>query len=154
MTLPIDVEVYNLDNDITAPVSLPHTRQVVLEQPKRTGFMLVNPYNAYDPIPAAVTLTPAVDRWTETITQWTSEITSRLNSMTINTNQASGMGLGNSAGSKSVSTSSTSNYLVSSFTQALPFLRQIDVKFDVKGFGPKEELLSLTFDGIPLTPSA
>lgn len=37
----------------------------------------MNPYQAFDPLPAKGTLTPALDRWTETDTCWTSPVTRR-----------------------------------------------------------------------------
>jgi hypothetical protein len=139
LTLPIAASVANVPHDVAARTSLAFSLTPVLEQTMRTGSMKVNPYQAFDPIPAAVTLTPALDRWTEVRTTWASAITQRL-----------------TVGSGVVSSisQSTSDVLLSSSRRAIENLRTIDVHFSVSGFGPNEALQSLTFDGISVTPVA
>lgn len=139
LTLPITATVAAVPNDVTARTSLAFNLTAILEQPMRTGSMKVNPYLAFDPIPAAVTLTPAVDRWTALQTSWSSPVTERLT-----------VGSGNRA---SVS-QSTADVLLSSSRRAIETLRAIEVRFAVSGFGPNEALASLTFDGISVTPAA
>ncbi len=139
LTLPIGAAVSNAGASITAPVLLDYTLEVLVEQPYRTGAMKVNPYQAFDPIPAQVTLSPGVDFWTDTVTAWASAITQRFV-----------VGSGNAA---STSTT-TKTQLVNSSTQAAQYLRPLSVAFKLSGFGPGERLQSLTFDGIPVTPEA
>lgn len=137
LTLPVLGEADHAPGDISKPESLPFTLVPVLAQLARSGSMKVNPYMAFDPIPAQVTLTPPVDRWVQTKSLWTSEITRRLVQ---------------GSGNTSRTTTSTSNELVSEQRTALEFLRQIDVTFKAEGFGPKERLLELTFDGVVVEP--
>ncbi|MEG2036522.1 MAG: DUF4815 domain-containing protein, partial [Ruthenibacterium sp.] len=77
LTLPITAQALALSADVSVPTGAAYTPAVLLEQPFRTGSMNVNPYSAFEPLPARVTLTPAVDRWTETETRWTSAVTER-----------------------------------------------------------------------------
>ncbi|UTH76099.1 DUF4815 domain-containing protein [Chromobacterium sp. IIBBL 290-4] len=139
LTLPIRAGVSALPGDVAARVSLDFSLSPVMEQPMRTGSMKVNPYLAFDPLPAPVTLTPAVDRWTETQTSWASPMTERLT-----------IGYGN----RSSISQSTDDMLLSTSRRALETLRAIDVGFTVSGFGPNEALSSLKFDGISVTPVA
>ncbi|MBQ9273511.1 MAG: DUF4815 domain-containing protein [Succinivibrio sp.] len=64
LTLPIDSQAYNLDA-LKVPQALPYTLNVILQQTGRSNTMKVNPYQAFQPLPAEVKLTPAVDRWSE-----------------------------------------------------------------------------------------
>lgn len=139
LTLPIDANVDTTPGDVGGPSSLPYTLVPVLEQLSRSGSMKVNPYSAFEPLPAAVTLAPAVDRWTEVQTGWTSPITQRLVQ---------------GSGNRSSTSSSTTSQLVSQTSKAIERLRQIAVRFELRGFGPGETLSGVTFDGISVTPSA
>lgn len=135
LTLPVsDVDVKPLTT-MRSRVTLPYTLEPCLSQLLRTGSRLVNPYAAFDPVPAIVALDPAVDRWTETQTQWTSSITNRV-----------------TTGSGSATRTSTGNRTetVSSVTQALEFLREITVNYVLDGFAPAEKLARLVFDGLEL----
>ena len=136
LTLPIyKAASYPCPASAVIPMALDYDVQTLLEQPLRTGTVKVNPYQAFDPLPAKVELTPAIDRWTETQTTWLSDITRRF-------------GAGNA------SSSSTRTQTVSVDNRAIEHLRQIDVSFVVKGFGPGEILDSITFDGVSVTPQA
>lgn len=137
LTLPITAKVDAVPNDVTSRTSLGFNLIPVLEQLMRTGSMKVNPYLAFDPIPASVTLTPALDRWTELQTVWASQITERLT-----------VGSGNA----STVSQNTFDILLSSNRRAIETLRPIDVRFSVSGFGPNEALVSLKFDGINVMP--
>lgn len=138
LTLPISaLQVLTPSLDLPAPATLPYDRAVVLDQPLRTGSMLVNPYMAFDPLPASVTLKPSVDQWTEIQTTWLSPLTQWVNS----------------GPNWSLET------LVNSTQRPAERLRQIPVQFEVRGFGPGEHVSSVTFDGIdvlggPLVASA
>lgn len=139
LTLPITASAFSVPNDVKARTSLTaSTLAVLLEQPLKTGSMKVNPYLAFDPIPAAITLSPAVDRWTELQTSYSSPATQR---MTIGSGNASSV------------SQTTSDVLLSSNRSAIETLRAIDVQFSVSGFGPNEALSSLIFDGISVTPT-
>lgn len=140
LTLPVTVNAVTLvSSDITAPTSLAYSLSELLAQLARTSSMKINPYMAFDPIPAAATLTPAVDRWTQVNTTWASSITERIT-----------RGWGN------VSTTSVSQRVdvLSSQSRPADFLRPIEVRFSVSGFGPNEVLSQLLFDGVAVTPSA
>lgn len=138
LTLHIDAGVSSVPSDIINRTSLAYTLTPVLEQPARTGSMKVNPYMAFEPIPAAVTLNPSVDRWTEVQTNWASAMTNRL---------SVGVGLLSSV------SQSTTDVLLSSSSRQIETLRQIEVRFSIAGFGPNEMLQTVRFDGIEVTPS-
>lgn len=139
LTLPIAGTVSQVGSDIAAPSSLAYTLEPVLEQVMRTTTMKVNPYLAFDPIPAAVKITPAVDRWTEVQTTWNSPLTSRF--------------VIGSGDESSISTN-TFTETVSENTSRIETLRTIEVTFNISGFGPNEQLQSVKFDGIVVTPTA
>lgn len=126
LRLPIVFEVHQIGTDITTRQSPAYQHRSALAQPARTGSMLVNPYNAFDPLPRPVTLTPAVDRWTEV--HETLGAPTRIGTWYTGT------------GAKKVVKESTSE---------LEYLREIPVRFDLD-FGPLETLQSLTFDGIAI----
>ena len=125
LCLPITFTVHQIGQAIKTRQSPAYTHRVALAQNARTGSMLVNPYNAFDPLPRPVTLSPAVDRWTE-----------YHDTLGVPTSVASSFRFGN--GEKVVRKESTTQ---------LEYLRQIDVRFDLD-FGPGENLQSVTFDGI------
>lgn len=145
LTLPLSARVYALSADVAVPVARTSTPRVLMTQPYRTGTMKVNPYMAFDPLPGVMTLEPPLDRWTETVTDWTSEVTKAFNQ-----DAHRWGGTGNGVLSSVNKSSAVEN--ITSTTVALEFLRQIDVKFTVSGFGPGEILDNLTFDGIDATP--
>ena len=139
LTLPIaDAAAFALPGDVAEPAARPYTVEILLAQPLRTASMKVNPYLAFEPLPAKVTLTPSVDRWTDVQTRWTSAITRSLTT---------------GSGRVTRTSSSTKTELVSSSTQELEHLRQIDVAFRLEGFGPGEQLSRIIFDGVEVTPS-
>ncbi|MBJ7309221.1 DUF4815 domain-containing protein [Rugamonas sp. CCM 8940] len=138
LTLPVTATPNAPGGDVKAPASLKFTLATVLSQPMRTTTMKVNPYAAFDGLPASVTLTPAIDRWTDVDTTWSSPLTTRI--------VTGGGALVNT-------TSSTVNNLLSTSSQALEKLRQIPVSFAISGFGPNEALDSVSFDGIVVTPT-
>lgn len=140
LTLAVTIDkVAQMPSDVTVPTTMSNTLVPVLEQTLRTGTMKVNPYMAFDPIPAAVTLAPAVDRWTEVNTTWASAITERVTT---------------GSGNMSTTSTSTSVQTLSSASRPAEFLRPIEVRFTINGFGPGESLQSVTFDGVAVTPSA
>lgn len=140
LRLPLAVAVHEVGQAITMIQSVAHGYKVVVQQSLRTGAMPINPYQSFRVLPASVVLTPDVDRWTDITTQWASAITNRLYS-----------GYGSLT---SYAGSSTSVQLIGETSTNIEHLRQIDVRFDLAGFAPAEQLASVTFDGIGVAPQA
>ena len=132
LTLPItSVQTAQLSLDVAELTSRPYSVSVLLEQPYRTTDMQINPYMAFEPLPAK-------DHWTDTQTTWASAVTQvfwRGSGVLLRTERAS------------------TTQLISSTTTLLENLRQIDVTFILEGFGPGETLQSVTFDGVDVTPA-
>ena len=143
LTLPIEATATALPNAGAAPTPNPWTPSPLLAQPLRTGSMKVNPYMAFDPLPGSASLNPALDRWTESQTQWASAVTERFN----NGHYVPGVSwvVGEDTATRTEQLGSTTN--------ALEYLRQIDVAYHIEGFGAGEQLASATFDGITLAVS-
>ena len=139
LCLPIDVVAHHIGLDITTPISPAHDLVPVIEQTLRTGGMQINPYLAFQPLPAAVTLVPLVDRWTAIDTEWSSPITERLYS--------------GSGSVQAYAGSRTSVRTLSEQNAAIEHLRPITVRFECRGFGPGELLQRVTFDGIEVPAS-
>lgn len=144
LTLPIEGRAFALSADVPKPTARAYTPRVILEQTLRTGSMQVNPYMSFEPMPAIVTLTPAIDRWTEVDSKFTSPVTQFLNT---------GHYVPGFWATRLVSQSvQTTQQVVGTETKLLEYLRPIDVAFRIEGFGPGEKLTSVTFDGIDVTP--
>ena len=139
LTLPVTATAHYVSSDITVPTTTAFTLQTEMQQPARTGWMKINPYMAFDPIPANITLIPAIDRWTEVETDVASAITRRF---VVN------------GGIESVSSWESGFSLVGQSSRLLENLRQIDVRFTISGFGPGEILSTFTFDGLNVATSA
>lgn len=134
-TLELGVEsgVVELPDNNTELALLPYDSEVVLEQPNQTESMLINPYQAFAPLPAVVRLIPSVDRWVDFEYSWTSPRTLIY----------SARGWGGVFTRVSITSRSQ---------RSIQFLRQRTVNFTIKGFVPGETLASATFDGINVTP--
>lgn len=147
LTLPItEARSGLLSSDVPEPTALPYKVAVLLEQPYRTTDMQVNPYMAFEPLPANIKLTPAVDHWTETQTTWASAITRQFKAST-------GTGGGSGWAVLHHTETTTRTETLSSSSTELENLRQIDVAFELSGFGAGEILEKVTFDGVDVTPS-
>lgn len=140
LVLPIVSTYTRLPKDLAKPVALNANIASAIEQLARTGSMLVNPYQSFDPIPATVTLNPPSDHYTESYSSFTSDATAVMY-------QGSGA-------ISYVSGTTTTTRVVSSTTTAAKYVRQIEVLFTIDGFSANEELKTLTFDGIAVTPVA
>lgn len=129
LMLPITPSVHALDRPSDKAQTLPFELEVIIEQTAITGSMKINPYAAFDPIPAEVKLIPSVDTWTRTDT----------------VNQANETRLIGRGGRTRTRTDESRR--VTAVVDA-EFLRPIDISFEIKGFLPAEELRVVNFDGI------
>lgn len=130
LMLPIATTAHSLDVISDTAVTLPFELEVVIEQTAQTGSMKINPYAAFDPIPAEVKLIPNVDTWTKTITLKGAEETRTI-----------GSGL-----AQRVVRQEEVRRVID--VQQEQFLRPITIYFDIKGFLPTEQLQQVNFDGI------
>jgi hypothetical protein len=127
LTLPVRSEVFDLAKD-QKNYMLPYELESVIAQELQTGSLKVNPYSAFDPIPADLSVTLNIDHWTEIETQWLSPVTQRFSSY--------------------YNSSYSSNTLVSSASRNAEFMRQLTQRFKVEGLKPGEEITKIEFDGI------
>lgn len=159
LSLPIAAEIAETAREANA-FTLTYELEPVIEQLLRTTDMKVNPYQAFDPIPAKVTLNLAVDRWTDINTEWSSPVTRRFSRFTSPLTRTSIIGGGNRSRVQSRTTRnvllqvqrSESNELLSSTSIDAEFMRQQTQSFELEGFDPGEELETLLFDGIEIEP--
>lgn len=128
--LAIDTTLHMVS--MTGPLMLDYVEEEIVAQPLRTGCVLINPYANFTPLPAQLTLSPAVDYWTETRTEWLSDVTRQI------------------VGTVNQTTETTQ--VVARRQEAAEYLRQIEVDYLIKGFGPGEALDYLEFDGLDITP--
>jgi hypothetical protein len=129
LVLPVRAEVHDLAKDQKVYM-LPYVLEPVISQELQTGSMKINPYCAFDPIPADVAVTLNIDHWTEVETQWLSAITQYI--------------------SGSYNGSYSSNSLVSSVNRNAEFMRQLTQRIRIEGLKPGEIISELKFDGIPI----
>lgn len=113
---------------------LSFTEEFAILQEFVTGCMKINPYQAFAPLPAKLTISPQMDYWTDSSEVWLSDQTYTFSS-------------GNTSRAPETDT------LVTSQTQAAMFLRQIPINFTIEGFGPGETLVLLEFAGVNVTPA-
>ncbi|MDL2275810.1 DUF4815 domain-containing protein, partial [Desulfosarcina sp. OttesenSCG-928-G10] len=139
MTLGAGVTTHRLENPKNTPAFPAFTPTPIISQLFRTGEMKVNPYMAFGTLPAALTLTPAIDQWTETDTVWTSAVTKVVTYRSLNSWDDADL--------------STNTEVVSSTVSDLEYLRPIDVQFDIADFDAGEVLDAVIFDGITVAHS-
>ncbi|WP_375672116.1 MULTISPECIES: DUF4815 domain-containing protein [unclassified Bartonella] len=138
LQLAIDPTFYTAN--LTAPVTLDWTNEVIIAQELTTACEKINPYQNFAPLPGTVTLEPATDFWHEQRTDWLSSVTNQLN-------------MGWNRG-RSVRKTEISDDLVNAHQEQTDFLRQITLHFKIEGFGSSEILESLTFDGVNVLPKS
>lgn len=140
LTLPITASAQHAKDNSNALITLDYTLTPVIEQLARTGSMKINPYQAFEPVPARVTLNPAVDQFTVTNTTWASDVTERL---------IEGSGV-----LEQVVGTRVSEQVLTARSEEAQFLRSLNVAYRVEGFGPSEALAALRFDGIGIAQPA
>jgi len=140
LTLPITAGAQHAKENGNALITLDYTLTPVIEQLARTGSMKINPYQAFEPVPARVTLNPAVDQFTVTNTTWASDVTERL---------VEGSGV-----LEQVVETRRSEQVLASRSEEAQFLRSLNVAYRVEGFGPSEALAALRFDGLGISQPA
>jgi hypothetical protein len=129
LVLPITSEVSDFAKDQQVYM-LPYELEPIISQELQTGSMKINPYNAFDPIPADLTVTLNVDHWTDIETKWLSPVTYTYYGRRSN---------------------SSSNQLVKSDSQNAEFMRQISQRFKIEGLKAGEVILKVTFDNVDIT---
>jgi hypothetical protein len=132
LTLPIEAKVVDVDKNSKKSYLLPYELEPVLEQLLQTTEMKINPYQAFDPIPAKVTINMNVDHFTEVKTNWSSPVTREF-STTMN---------------------SETSELLSTTSKDAEFMREATQNFEIEGFVAGEKLKELKFDGISIQPTA
>ncbi|MBA8757831.1 DUF4815 domain-containing protein [Wolbachia pipientis] len=128
LILPIDVTIADIDGEEKTYL-LPYKLEPVLEQLLQTKGERINPYQAFDPVPAQVTLNKSIDHWTEVTTNWKSPITRVFNVK-------------------------ETTELLSSTSYETEFMREAVQNFEIEGFEPGEKLREIKFDGITIQPTA
>ena len=127
---------YAAQNNETSSL-LPYTDEILLNQELATGSMNINPYGNFDPIPALITLNPNIDLWTTTEDNFAETITRRITQ----------------GGGPAIRTQiRNTQELLDEETSDLEFIRPRTVNFSAEGFGNGEQLSSITFDGVDVTP--
>lgn len=116
--------------------SLPYTEDIILSQTLATSGQVINPYANFTQMPAGMVLEPPTDFWTDQVTTWTSPITSEFQAAP---DQPPG--------------TTVFDTTVSQRTSEAEFIRQIVVTFTLSGFGVGENLSSMHFAGVAVTPA-
>lgn len=112
---------------------LDYTESTLISQNLATACAKINPYMNFSPVPPRMTIEPESDFWTETESVTLSDVTRTF-------------GTGNQTRVRSTVTSETVD------ETRLPFLREIEVDFEITGLGAGEIVTELTFDGINVHP--
>lgn len=128
LVLPIDVEVADIEKGGERYL-LPYKLEPVLEQLLQTKGENINPYKAFDPVPAKVTMNKNIDHWTEVTTNWKSPVTRVFNVK-------------------------ETTELMSSTSYEAEFMGEAVQNFEIEGFEPGEKLKEVKFDGIFIQPTA
>lgn len=131
LMMPVSESVASMPVPDGQPATLAHGHFSAISQTLRTTSMKVNPYMAFEPIPARVSLNPSVDHAVQTTETWAPSVF---------------LGSGNT--SRFARTEQVGETIIETFN-----LRQIPVAFSLSGFGPGEQLTQVRFDGIDVTSS-
>lgn len=147
LQLPISATPISMPADVTSKQSCAFTFETVLGNEARTSSMAVNPYQAFDPFPGEVTLTPQIDRWVDTKTTWLSDVTRYF----VTTVYAP-WSIGSVHGQTLTTGQTNATELAGTTTSNAEYLREIDVEFEVRGFGAGEALKEMRFDNMVVVP--
>lgn len=128
LMLPIDAHISQFG---VGHETLNYSHEVLVRQEAKTGSMQINPYQAFDPLPATVEIVPSVDRWNTVQSSWASGITR---------NFVSG------SGNRIRTSQSTATEVVSSDVAEATTMRSREVTLSAAGFGPNEAY-SVLFGG-------
>ncbi|EAO1133528.1 DUF4815 domain-containing protein [Salmonella enterica] len=120
--------------------------EVILGNTARTSTMKVNPYMAFAPFPAQVTITPSIDRWVDTRTNWSGPETRYFTIV-----EYAPWTLGNVHGQTQETGRMTTNELVGTNTAEMEYLRATNIRFSITGFKVGEALTQVLFDGVDVT---
>lgn len=126
LILPIDVTIADIDGGEKTYL-LPYELEPVLEQLLQTKGEKINPYQAFDPVPAKVTMNKNIDHWTEVTTNWKSPVTRVFNVK-------------------------ETTELLSSTSYETEFMREATQNFEIEGFATGEKLKEVKFDGLSIQP--
>lgn len=166
--LPVSTEPKDLAGDANSShQTLPFELETAIEQPRMTGCTKINPFQAFEPIPANITLNPASDQWTETETRWADDAPtrqlvrgrlarlwnqwrgrwwrSRRNGQEVQVN-------GQTFLARRVTNQTEVNNLGQT-RRAAEFIRSRTVEFTIENFGPGESIAAARFDGVDILGS-
>lgn len=122
---------------------LPYTTEIIIEQPLSTMSMRINPYQSFDRPPAQLKLTPNTDSWEENNVVFLSDVTKIFDKDSkYHKNPQFGIW------SKTTTTEFAGNSTIVG-----AYMRQLTVSFQLSNFLTGEQLTSLIFDGVNLTPA-
>jgi hypothetical protein len=138
LILPIGVTILDASSG-NSPWTLDYELEPILEQNLKSTQSKINPYQAFPPIPAQITLEPAIDEWTQTVVTWASSITRRITS-----GSGRGSSIQVSQGVEVLSRQST----------AVEFMRSRTVDFTIEGFDSNEALNRVDFGGVTIIDRA
>jgi hypothetical protein len=131
---------------LTEPVMLDWVEEVLVRQERYTRCMLINPYSNFLPLPGAMKLTPPADFWATQQTQW-------LSPQTIELQAGSASSVASIRATANVQIVSRETRIVDQRQEKLETLREIEIDFEIEGFGAGETLDELTFDGVDVLPA-
>lgn len=134
LMLPIHAEVSMMDKFDHA-ITLPYQLEPLIAQTARTGIMKINPYAAFDGVPAKVTLIPPAYEWSKTVTVNGADVTRQF-------------GGGNVI---SMSTTTERRTVAVKAAQSLP---ELTIEFRIEGFEDNEPLRVVNFDGVEIEVQA
>ena len=142
--------------------------EVVILQTLRTGSMKINPYDAFAPLPGVAALFPAVDFWTDFATNWLSPVSRQFDEEIWTNPETRDYWIGRCLDGTSawghncnlqnwiaIHTTVVSDEVINSAEVEkvgtryvnLQYLRPIEVRFELVGFGAGEVLNTVLFDG-------
>lgn len=154
LQLPFEEDAQSLSADPENPQSLNFSFSTILSQTAISGNMRINPYDAFDLMPAEVTITPAIDRWTEKVIKNAAATTIWASKSRIYGHENGEAITAPIKYYNSYTETTSYSELLSTTTGDAENLRQIDVKFSIKGFGPGETLQSVKIDGVAASIAA